>query len=80
MTAYIKPGETADQDPVTGLLAQAVAVADLFEMLLEDGRFPPKGRTAADKEAHHAWFEDRHNAILQLRKKIQEVRAACGED
>ena len=79
MTAYIMPREPADQDPVAGLLAQAVSVADLFELLLEEGRFPAKGRSADDKEAYAAWLEDRHDAILRLRKKVQEVRAARNE-
>lgn len=76
---HILPGNTADQDPVGGLIATATSVADLFEMLLEDGKFPGKGRSNDDKQSVAQWWEDRHEAIKALRKKIAAVKEERGE-
>jgi hypothetical protein len=70
---HILPGSTADQDPVGGLIATATSVADLFEMLLEDGKFPGKGRSDDDKQSVAQWWEDRYEAIKALRRKIVDV-------
>lgn len=52
--------KTQDQDPVGGLIATATSVADLFEMLLEDGKFPGKrragSRPAAGTKLLHRWW------------------------
>ncbi len=75
----IHPGITADQDPVGGLIATATSVADLFEMLLEEGKFPGKGRSDDDKQSIAGWWEIRHEAIKALRKKIVAVKEDRGE-
>ena len=77
--AYIVPGQTADQDPIGALVANATSVASRFEMLLDERKFPKKGRSADDRESYEQWFEDNHQAIQTLRAAIDQVRAERDE-
>ena len=44
-----------------------------LEGLLDEGRFPNKGRSWDDKESHDQWWEDRYGAV----RAAQELLAAC---
>lgn len=65
--------KSALRDTVDTLAANLTAVADLLEGLLEDGKFPARGRSADDKESHDQWWEDRHVAVAKAREALNQA-------
>ena len=48
-----------DHDEVLHLRAILRAVTDDFAQLLEDGKFPNRGRRQDDRDSWEGWWEDR---------------------
>lgn len=46
------------------------SVTDFLDALLEEGRFPAKGRSADDLAAFEQWWETRHNAVKAARQML----------
>ena len=66
--------KSALREAVDTLAANLRVVSDLLEGLLEDGKFPARGRTADDRESHDQWWEDRFEAVRRAREALKQAK------
>ncbi len=63
-------GSPADQ--ILRLRANLRSVTDAYESLLDEGQFPPKGRSNDDKESRAGWWEDATVRIKLARQALKD--------
>lgn len=57
---------------ISSLRAALTGVTDSFEHLLEEGKFPNKGRSQDDKESAENWWSDSYQSIKKARDTLKE--------
>ena len=79
--ATAAPDETSQQlnEQIAHLRANLRVMTDDLEMLLDEGKFPGKGRSANEKESIEAWWERQYDAIKKARRALEHPELAPQE-
>jgi hypothetical protein len=62
-----------ENDERSRLRAALRSITDYLETLLDEGKFPGKGRSEDDKDSTFGWWENRWTAV----RRAQDLLAAC---
>jgi hypothetical protein len=65
------PAEVAQAEEIASLRANLRSVTDAYETLLNEGEFPPSGRSQDDKDSTLGWWDRAHERIRAARKILE---------